>query len=306
MLSTQKYADVLQEQAYKTLTPQIQALEDEMREIKKLLAAKIQSVEYKLEVLRNTELPAAWPILNDYLQDDIKKRYLDGEMLALFARELRTKETQEEILVALLDNAANCFPRIALFAVRGDMFKGWSSRGFSDSVARIIGSDEFPQSDCSWLLEVLVNGKQAESADLPDAGSLCLMREESSGAWRLYPLYALGRPVAILLAGEAEDAAARPEVLSVLVDCVALRLENVALKIIKAFGGSAPANAGAAAFSADPCFNASFVLSLNLTAPIEIPEPASPVDEPRPDPGALLPNPLAELKLIEPIPEPSG
>jgi hypothetical protein len=45
---------------------------------------------------------------------------------------------------------------------------------------------------------------------------------------------------------------------------------------------------------------------LNLTAPIEIPAPAMPVDESRSDPGAFLSNPLAELKLVEPIPEPSG
>jgi hypothetical protein len=45
-------------------------------------------------------------------------------------------------------------------------------------------------------------------------------------------LRVLQRPVALLLAGETEEIACRPEALSLLVDCTALRLENVALKIL--------------------------------------------------------------------------
>jgi hypothetical protein len=314
MPSVKKCADLLREQAYKTLAPQIQALEDELRDVDKLLASGIRNIGYKLDALRHTELPAAGAILDEYLRDDIRKRDLEGEMLALFMRGLRTKETQEEILTSLLDGAANCFPRIALFAVRGDMFKGWSSRGFSNFTAKTISSDEFRQADCSWMLEILRNG-EAESAELPDTGSLRLMRGEASGVWRVYPLHVLGRPAAILFAGEAEGFMGRPNALAVLMDCVALRLENVALKIIKTLNESALAGAAATVFAAESLFNvppasrlpgeiSSGVLSLNLTAPIEIPAPVKSVNESHHAPDAFQPNPLPEPGLVEKLPEP--
>jgi len=240
MPSVQKCADLLREQANKTLTPQIQALEDELRNLNELLVKGIRGVRNKLESLRNTELPATELILNDYLDDAVRKLDIDGRMLALFTRGLRTKETQEEILASLLDNAVNCFPRVALFTVRGDVFRGWSSRGFSDSTAETISSDELSRDACSWLMKILRNGKQAKSDKLPGTGSLRLMGEESSGAWRFYPLHILGRPVAILLAGKAEDSDGRPEALAALMDCATLRLENIALKILKTLSESSP------------------------------------------------------------------
>jgi len=316
MPSVQKCADQLREQAYKTLTPQIQALEDELRDFNRLLATGIRSIGYKLESLRHTEFPVTESILNNYLQNDLRKRDLEGEALALFTRGLRTKETQEEILASLLDNAANCFPRVALFAIRSDMFKGWSSRGFSDSTAGSISTDEFRKADCSWLMKALRSGDHTEVSDLPDIGSLRLMREESSGVWRVYPLYVLGRPAAVLLAGKAEGFAERPEALAILMDCAALRLENVALKIIKTLNDPSPENAVAAVLPAEPLFSVTSVpppapgvsfdvLSLNLTAPIETPEPVRSLGESYYEPDAIPLNPLAELKLVEQPPEPA-
>ena len=294
MSSVQKCADRLQEQAHKILTPQVQALEDELQDVSRLLAARIRSIGYKLEALRHTELPAAEPVLNDFLRDDIQKRDLESEMLALFTRGLRTKETQEEILTSLLDSAVNCFPRVALFAARGGMFKGWSSRGFSDSTAGIISSDCFRQADCPLLMEVLQNGDQAESAGLPDTGSLRLMREESSGAWRLYPLHVLGRPAAILLAGEADGSGGRPRALAALMDCAALRLENVALKIIQTLTASAPANADAGVFAGKSLHETSSAEYAGESEPVEE-IPASEPSEPAPAaPPQPVTNPEAE------------
>ena len=313
MSSAQKYTARFREQVNKTLTQQIQTLEDELKDLSILLAAKVHGIGYKLEALRHAEFPSAELILNEYFQEIARKRELEGEMLAFFTRGLRTKETQKEILVSLLDSAANCFPCVALFTVRGGMLKGWSSRGFSGSTAKTISSDEFNLADCSWLLEVLMNGDQAESADLPDAGSLHVMREESSGSWRLYPLHVFGRPVAILFAGEAEGVVGRTRALSALVDCASLRLENVALKIFKTQGESAPGSADAAAAAAAPSVDdhagsqlSQKILSgvLNLTSPIEIPAPAECAGESHPEPDAFLPDPLAGLKLVARIPEP--
>ena len=231
--------------------------------------------------------------------------------LALFTRGLRTKETQEEILASLLDNAVNCFPRVALFAVRGGILKGWSSRGFSDSTAGTISSYEFRQDDDSWLMETLKNGKQEKIAKLPDTGLLRLMGNDSQGAWWIYPLYVLGRPVAVLLAGEAGDSAGRPESLAVFMDCAALRLENVALKIIKTLSDASHASADKPSFNApsdhQPMTAVSpYVLSLDLTAPINIPEPAEPGGgESYYKPDGFRPNPLAGLKLADKPPEPA-
>jgi len=308
MPSAQKCADQLREQAYKTLTPQIRSLEDELLDFNKLLATGIRRIGYKLEALRHTEFPATESILNAYLQNDIRKRDLEGETLALFTRGLRTKETQEEILVSLLDNAANCFPRVALFAVRGDMIKGWSSRGFSDSTAGIISSDELRQADCSWLMKPLKSGEQTEVADLPDIGSLHFMREDSFGEWLLYPLHILSRPVAVLLAGKTEGFVGRPEALAILMDCAALRLENVALKIINTLNA-------AAVPQAEPVINVPpvpkqtdeisiDVLHLNLTAPIEIPDTVRSVGESYFESDAARPDPMAGLKLVEQSPDP--
>ena len=252
MPSAQKNADQLREQAYKTLSPQIQALEREFRNFGEQFANGIRDIRYKLDALRNDELPATEPIVNDYSQDATGKRDIVGKMLALFMRGLRTKETQEEILASLLDNAVNCFPRVALFAIRGDVFRGWSSRGFSNSTAGAISLDEFRLSGGTSLLEALRNGDQAKSAKLPDMGPLRLMRDESPGAWRFYPLLVLDRLVAVLLAGEAEGSTGRPEALASLMDCAALRLENVALKIIKTLGETAPVNDRVGVLSAKP------------------------------------------------------
>ena len=252
MSSVQKYADKLREQAYGALTPKIQALEDELQDVNKLLAARFRSIGYKLEALRHTEFSGAEQVLDDYLQDNIRKRDLETDMLAFFSRGLRTKETQEEILSALLDGAADCFKRIALFTVHGDIFRGWSSRGFSNSTAMAINSDKFKRTDCPWLSESLRNENPIEIDDLPDTGSLRFMREEASGVWRLYPLRVFGRPVAILLAGETEDSAVHQKILTVLMDCAALRLENVALKILKILNDSSTESADDDVFTDEP------------------------------------------------------
>ena len=252
MSSVQQYTDKLREQAYRALTPQIQALEDELQDVNKLLAAKFRSVGYKLEALRHTEFSGLEPILNDYLQDNIRKRDIEAEELAFFSRGLRTKETQEEILCALLDSAENYFTHIALFTVRSDTFKGWSSRGFSNSTAEAISSDKFSRTEYPWLLEALRKEDPTEIADLPDTGSLRLMREEASGVWRLYPLHVFGRPVAILFAGEAEDSSGCPKALTVLMDCATLRLENVALKILKILSDSTAESTDGDEFADEP------------------------------------------------------
>ncbi|MDR1727986.1 MAG: hypothetical protein LBT74_08740 [Acidobacteriota bacterium] len=237
------------------MTPQIQALEDELRSVSDRLATGVRDLGCKLDALRNIELPVTAPVLDDYLRGDIERRDLEGRSLARFTRLVRGLETQEEILSALLDAAATYSPRVALYTVRSGWFKGWSSRGFSGEAAAGIGAEWFPQSDAPGLADAVhagpagrVSGRGGDADvkaidELPEA--LACVRRGSCGPWLILPLYVLERPVAVLLAGEAsgEGAASRPQALSVITDCVALRLENIALKILKNLGEAAPAAA---------------------------------------------------------------
>jgi hypothetical protein len=240
MPSARDCADRLREQAYKTLIPQVGDLQEEFQKVSSLLSAGIKHVETKLEALRHTELPATDLVLDEFLQEALQKRDLEGKSLSLFMHDLRIKETQEEILALLLDSAVHYFPRVALFAVRGDRFSGWSSRGFGELTARSISSHSFLQSECVGLQEALKNSHPSSIPELTGDDSLRLIQDEAQGSWQLFPLHILQRPVAILIAGETNGMAGRPEALSIVMDCTALRLENISLKILNALGSAKP------------------------------------------------------------------
>jgi hypothetical protein len=232
MPSARDCADRLREQAYKTLLPQIQDLEEELRQVSSLLSTGVHQIERKLEALRHIELPATELVLDEVLGEVIQRRDLEASALALFARELRQKETQEEILNFLLDSAVHYYPRIALFVVRGERFIGWSSRGFSESAARSIGSDSFDRSEYPQFQQALKGSNSTTITDLPERDSLLSIQKDSLSPWQLFPLYVLQRPVAFLLAAGAEGIACRPDAISLLMDLTAQRLENVALKLL--------------------------------------------------------------------------
>ena len=232
MPSARDCADRLREQAYKTLGPQIQDLEEELRQMGDLFSEKVHQIERKLEALRHTELPATELVLEEVLGDAIQKRDLEANALAIFARELRQKETQEEILNSLLDAAVHCCPRIAFFVVRGERFIGWSSRGLSDDAARSISSDSFAISEYPKFQEVFKEANPITIPDLPDRESLCTFQKDALAPWQLFPLYVLQRPVAILLAAGSEGITCRSDALSILMDFTAQRLENISLRIL--------------------------------------------------------------------------
>jgi hypothetical protein len=240
MPSARDCADRLREQAHKTILPQIQDLQEELQQVSSLLSTGVKQIENKLDALRHTELPATELVLNELLEDEIRKRDLEGKTLSRFMQELRTKETQEEILTLLLDSAAQYFPQVALFTVRGDQFTGWSSRGFDETAARSISSDSFLQSECAQLQNALRVGQPSSISELTGAESLRFMQENAHGLWQLFPLHILQRPVALLIAGETSAMAGRPEALSILIDSVSLRLENISLKILNAIGATKP------------------------------------------------------------------
>ncbi len=232
MPSAQDFAERLRKQAYKTLSPQIGDLEQELQNVASSLSAGVQQIERRLEALRHIELPTAEPILDEFLGDALRRKDLVTDDLASFTRGMRQRKTQEEILTFFLDNAQRCSPRIALYIIRGDRFVGWSSRGFSESLAKNISSCSFSRSDCSQFQEALENGRSAVVPDLAAVDSLQAIKKESQGPWHLLPLCAMQRQIALLLAGGTEGVSVRSDSLSVLADFTVLQLENIALRIL--------------------------------------------------------------------------
>jgi hypothetical protein len=232
MPSAKDCAERLREQAYKTLLPQIRDLEEEFKAFGSSLSAGVHQIERRLETLRQIELPTTELILEEVLGEIVRQKDLETSLLARFARDVCKKETQEEILTFLLDEAQHYSPRLALFAARGDQLVGWSSRGCPDALARTISATSLLRSECSQLFDALDGDSVVIVSDLPDRGCLQSLQEAGRGQWRLFPLRVLERSAALLLAGETEEIACRPDALSLLVDCTALRLENVALKIL--------------------------------------------------------------------------
>jgi hypothetical protein len=236
MPSAQECAERLREQAYRTLLPQIKDLEQELQGFSSSLSTGVRQLEQKLEMLSHTELPATEAVLSEILDEVIRKKDTETNTLALFAQGVRIRETQEEILGFLLDSAHAYLPRVALFAVRGDRFIGWSSRGYSDAQAKEISSCSFLRSDLVPFEEAVKNETDAVSADIPG-----FLKDNSNGPWHIFSLCAMQRPVAVLL-GEADgDSKSRLDAISVLISLTSLRLENIALKILYELMSEKPA-----------------------------------------------------------------
>jgi hypothetical protein len=232
MPSAQECAERLREQAYRTLLPQIKDLESELHSFNSSLLTGVRQLEQKLEILSRTELPATEAVLSEILDETVRHKDAETNTLALFAQGVRRRETQEEILGFLLDSAHSYFPRIALFAIRGDRILGWSSRGFSDSQSRDISSSSFLRSDVVPFHDAIESENAIVSSNLSDSGPLSFLKENSSGPWCIFPLCVMQRPVAVLAGETADNSQSRQDSLSVLAGLASLRLENIALKIL--------------------------------------------------------------------------
>jgi hypothetical protein len=232
MPSAQECAERLREQAYRTLLPQIRELEQELQSLSTSFSAGVHQIERKLEALSHIELPATELVLGEILDEAIRRKDAESSALASFAQDVRKKETQEEILGFLLDSAHTYSPRLALFAVRGEQFVGWSSRGYSETQAREVSSCSFPRSESPLLQRAIEGESPVIVQGAPDERDCPIfLRKDFQGPWQLFPLRAMQRPVAVLLA-EAGDAPAQTGALSILANVTAQRLENIALKIL--------------------------------------------------------------------------
>jgi hypothetical protein len=232
MPSAQQCAERLREQAHRTLLPQIKDLEQELQSLSSSLLSGVRQLEQKLEILSHTELPATETVLSEILEESIRRKDAETNDLALFARSINGKETQEEILGLLLDSAKAYAARVALFAVRGDNFVGWSSRGFTDLQAKKIRSCSFLRSELAVFQEAIEKENSSTSDDLCDSGPLDFMKESFPGIWHIVPLRAMQRPVAVLLIGMEDNSQPRQDSIIVLTSLAVLRIENIALRIL--------------------------------------------------------------------------
>jgi hypothetical protein len=240
MPSGQEYANRLREDAHRTLAPQVNDLGQELNNLKNDLSLSLGQLGQRLEDIRNFALPEAESILTEALEEAAHEKDLQLASLAHFAHDIRQKETQEEILDLLLDEAAKVSPRIALFVVRAEQFIGWSSRGFPQRIAEEIRTCTLKQPASPLFQKALESDALTTAADISEETALRFMEEDAPGPWHVFPLKAIGRPVALLLAAAAAGRRCNLESLCILMDLTGMCIENIALKILEELRAQAP------------------------------------------------------------------
>lgn len=242
MLSASDYAQRLREDAQHLLEVRTASLQKALADLNDRLSSSLAEVEQRLESLRGFELPNADAVFAEAVKEAtaaVTRR--EGEererllgFLAHFSHDIRQKETQEEILNLLLDAASRFAPRVALFIARDERFHGWSCRGYSPDRSRQIGSWSCGKSESRFLRDALqADGLASLKQRAAEPALSELLGEESQIPWHAFPLRAIRRPVAVLLATAAEGRSCELEALCVLLDLTGLSIENLALKILQ-------------------------------------------------------------------------
>ena len=240
MPSGQDFVSRLQEETHRTLAEHLSSFNEEFRTLQKNLSASISSInqiEQRLGSIPGADSPLVEAVLAEALaevsQQDARRRDEEKSFLAHFAHDLRHKETQEEILNSLLDGAHRYAPRLVLFVTRGSQFVGWSSRGFSEKTTQQVSEYVLPLSESHLLRSALEADGLTTANDVFEEKALAqFLPEGMEGPWHAFPLKAIQRPVAVLLASAAAGTACNLEALCVLMDLTGLCVENMALKLL--------------------------------------------------------------------------
>ncbi len=249
MPSGQDAVSRLRDEAYKALATHCMSFEEELRTLQGGLAASISTIDQvsqRLVSVRSLDTGNIESVLEEAVAEaeraQIHKWEEERSILAHFAHEIRTRETQEEILTLLLDSAHRYAPGIVLFVARAQQFIEWSSRGFSgDGDANAAGS-ALGFSESSLLRGALNADGLTTADDISGEKALArLLPETMKSPWHAFPLKAIGRPVAVLLASPLDGGHCDLESLCVLMDLTGLCVENMALKVLHEARASAPA-----------------------------------------------------------------
>jgi hypothetical protein len=181
------------------------------------------------------------------------------ELLAKFVREIRTKETQEEILNAVLEAALPHAPRVAMMVARPGGFVAWSSRGYPEDEARRLAGSTVAFNDSPLLRGALQATSHLTAENLSEERALVAVIGTPATPLIAFPVRALHRPVAVLLASGDDARGCNLEPLAVILDATELSIENLALRVLQDVGvarlpaeAPAPAIPEARASGAEP------------------------------------------------------
>ncbi len=310
MPSVQDYESRVRHEAHQTLAPHLQNLREELQALESRISASLKQFEQQVSVLDVVEFSAAGDTLKEALGHVLAKTTEDSAHLARFARDMRRSETQEEILTLLMDGASRYAPRVTLFVLRGEQLTAWASRGYTEEAATAIASQGFPESDSHLLSRALEGDDVVSASDISAESRLVpLLHEEQQGPWHAFPLKALQRPVAVLLATASNGHECELQPLSAMMQITGLCIENVALKILQQLKAS-----GAPSFSPEPAAPVATAAppqpEVRAEGVAELPQPAA-AEQPVPaeEPVAAPPEPVAvepPAAAPEPVAEPEA
>jgi hypothetical protein len=223
----------LREETFRVLEPRFEGVEKEIRGLYSVLQQTFGQIEQRLRDARDVDLTPAVSVLSEAFQDEIRRQAETLSSLEQFVSEVRRLETQEEILGLLLDRAHMHASRLALFATRGERIQGWSSRGYDGETAAGISS--YTSSAANPLFAKVLNSRGCTVVDdLCDAPGLVeLLSPGAKGPWCFFPMTTLSRPVALLVAARSEETTPHPEILGLMIEFAGLRIENLALRILR-------------------------------------------------------------------------
>jgi hypothetical protein len=223
----------LREETFRVLEPRFEGVEKEIRGLYSLLLQTFGQIEQRLRDARDVDFTPAVSVLSEAFQDEIRRQAETLSSLEQFVSEVRRLETQEEILGLLLDRAHMHASRLALFATRGERIQGWSSRGYDEETAAGISS--YTSSAANPLFAKVMNSRGCTVLDdLCDAPGLVeLLSPGAKGPWYFFPMTTLSRSVALLVATRSQEATPHPEMLSLMMEFAGLRIENLALRILR-------------------------------------------------------------------------
>ncbi len=235
MAPDQDLAARLRELARQSLEPRIENLANEIREIQLQVSQALARAAERLQELRELDLTGSADVLSSVIEEAAQHRAEDLHLLIGHAAAVQRLETQEEILNSLLDGAFRDKQKVALFTVRGNRIHGWASRGYDEGAAAGIASYE-SSTENPLFRQALSSESGVTIDDLSEAPGLVeLLLGGTPGRLHFFSMKTMGRPVGVLVTVPSGSPSENLDAVRLLVNISAMRIENLALCILKEF-----------------------------------------------------------------------
>ncbi len=223
----------LREKARQSLELRIDSLANEFKETQLQVSQALAREAEKLRELQELDFPGFADAVFQAVEEAAQRRNQDLRSLIRHAAAVQELETQEEILCSLLDGASGGTRRVALFTVRENRIRGWASRGYDADASAGITSYE-SSAENPLFRQALGSEAGVTTDDLSGAPGLVeLLLGGTPGRLHFLPMKTMGRPVGILVAVPSSSPGENLEALRLLVSISAMRIENLALRILK-------------------------------------------------------------------------